>query len=106
VLLAPAYGIFFDRKGLADVTAALRIYRAESDEVVRHPYNEDHVRRALPRPPEYVVVPGNHFVFVAPCRRPMPAVLCRDPPGVDRVAVHRRLNTEIPDFFNRSLGRD
>ncbi len=106
VLLAPAYGIFFDRRGLADITAALRIYRAETDEVVRHPYNEDQLRRALPRPPEYVVVPGGHFVFVAPCRRPMPSVLCRDPTGVDRLAVHRRLNAEIPDFFNRSLGRD
>jgi predicted dienelactone hydrolase len=106
VLLAPAYGIFFDRRALADVTATVRIYRAESDEVVRHPFNEDQVRRALPKPPEYAVVPGGHFVFVAPCRRPMAAVLCRDPSGVDRVAVHRRLNTEIRDFFDRALGRD
>lgn len=106
VLLAPAYGIFFDRKGLGNVMAAIRIYRAETDEIVRHPFNEDQVRRALPKPPEYAVVQGGHFVFVAPCRRPTPAVLCRDPAGVDRVAVHRRLNTEIWDFFDRTLGKD
>lgn len=106
VLLAPAYGVFFNRRALAGVTAALRIYRAEADEVVRTPHNSDLLRRALPRPPEYAVVPGNHFVFVAPCRRPMPAILCRDPAGVDRLAVHRRLNAEIPDFFDRTLGKD
>jgi predicted dienelactone hydrolase len=106
VLLAPAYGVFFDRKGLADVTAAIRIYRAGSDDIVRHPFNEDQVRRALPRPPEYDVVPGGHFVFVAPCRRPSAATLCRDPAGVDRAAIHRRLNAEIRDFFDRRLGRD
>ncbi|MCW5745007.1 MAG: hypothetical protein KIT36_02250 [Alphaproteobacteria bacterium] len=106
VLLAPAYSIFFDRKGLADVTAAIRLYRAESDQVVRHPYNEDTLRRALPRAPEYVVVPGGHFVFVSPCRRPGSALLCRDAAGVDRAAIHRRLNAEIRDFFDRVLGRD
>jgi len=106
VLLAPAYGIFFDRKGLADVTVPLRIYRAEADEVVRHPFNEDHVRRSLPQPPEYAVVPGGHFVFVSPCQRFVPSVWCRDPAGVDRAAVHRRMNGEILDFFNRSLGKD
>lgn len=103
VLLAPAYGVFFDRKGLADVSAALRIYRAEADEVVQHPYNEDQVRRALPRPPEYAVVPGGHFVFISPCQRSTPSVLCRDPAGVERVAIHRRLNGEIADFFDRKL---
>ncbi len=105
VLLAPAYGVFFDRRGLADVKAAVRMYRAEADQVVLHPYNEDQLRRALPRPPEYAVVPGGHFVFVSPCRRPSPAMLCRDPAGVDRVAIHRRLKAEIRDFFDRTLGR-
>jgi predicted dienelactone hydrolase len=103
VLLAPAYGVFFDKRGLANVKAAVRMYRAEADEVVRHPYNEDQLRRALPRPPEYAVVPGGHFVFVSPCRRPSPAMLCRDPAGVDRVAIHHRMNAEIRDFFDRTL---
>ncbi|TWT10770.1 hypothetical protein [Reyranella sp. CPCC 100927] len=106
VLLAPAYGIYFDRRGLAEITAPLRIYRAEADEIVLHPYNEDQLRRALPRFPEYVVVPGGHFVFVSPCRGWTSSVWCRDPPGVDRAAVHRRMNGEIFDFFNRSLGKD
>jgi predicted dienelactone hydrolase len=106
VLLAPAYGIFFDRKGLADVSAPLRLYRAEADDVVRHPFNEERLRRALPRPPEYAVVPGGHFVFVSPCRRSMPAVLCRDSSGVDRPPLLRRMNAEMLDFFDHSLGRD
>ncbi|HEX2891923.1 hypothetical protein [Vineibacter terrae] len=106
VLLAPAYGIFFDRKGLADVAAAIRLYRAEADDVVRHPFNEERLRRVLPRPPEYAVVPGGHFVFVSPCRRSTPGGLCRDASGIDRPRLLRRMNAEILDFFDRSLGRD
>ncbi len=61
----------------------------------------------LPNPPEYHLIEGaGHFVFLAPC----PAVLatrvpaiCRDPPGVDRAAVHARLNTEMIEFFRRTL---
>lgn len=106
VLLAPAYGIYFDRRGLANVKAAVRIYVAEADEVVHQSYNEDNVRRALPQPPEYVVVPRGHFVFVSPCRRPISGGLCNDAAGVDRVAIHRRMNGEIKDFFDRKLGKD
>jgi predicted dienelactone hydrolase len=106
VLLAPAYGIYFDRRGLAGVKAAVRIYVGESDEVVRQPYNEDHVRRNLPQPPEYVVVPGGHFVFVSPCRRPIPGPFCHDAAGIDRTAIHRRMNDEIKGFFDRKLGTD
>jgi predicted dienelactone hydrolase len=106
VLLAPAYGVFFDRRALANVTAAVRIYRAESDRVVQHPYNEDQLRRALPQPPEYVVVPGGHFVFVSPCRPSTRMALCQDPSGVDRTALHRRMNAEIADFFDRKLSKE
>jgi len=106
VLLAPAYGIFFDRKGLADVDAAVRIYRAADDQIVRDPFNADHVRRALPRAPEYSIVPGGHDVFIWPCLPAMPAILCSDTTGIGRLAIHRRMNGEIADFFDRSLGKD
>jgi hypothetical protein len=32
----------------------------------------------------------------------VPAV-CRDAPGVDRVAIHRQIEGEISDFLRRSL---
>lgn len=107
VLMAPAYGIFFDRAGLSGVTIPLRIYRAAEDVVVRAAFGEERLLKLLPRKPEYAVIPGaGHTVFVAPCAPGMRGTACLDRPGVDRVAIHRRLNTEIPAFFDRTLGKD
>lgn len=107
VLLAPAYSIFFDRHGLADVSIPLRIYRAANDTTVRAATGEEHLLKLLPQPPEYVVIPGgDHTVFVAPCGPGMRGPACIDPKGVDRVAIHRVMNAEILDFFDRTLGRD
>jgi len=54
-----------------------------------------------------VAVPGaGHYVFLAPCSpelaRQAPQI-CVDPPGIDRGMFHARLNTEIEDFFRRTL---
>jgi hypothetical protein len=46
------------------------------------------------------------FVFLAPCPSAFAAripIICTDPPGVDRAAIHSRLNTEMIDFFRRTL---
>jgi len=107
VLLAPALGPAFDRAGLADVRVPIRLYRPEADEVLRHPYNAEHVRLMLPRAPEYSELPdAGHYVFLAPCSpvlaRQAPQI-CVDPSGVDRGALHARLNAEIEDFFRRTL---
>lgn len=107
VLMAPALGFAFDRDGLAGVQMPLRLYRPEADEVVRYPNDAEHLKQMLPRTPEYVVLPGSgHYVFLAPCP---PALarqareICVDPPGVDRAALHARLNAEIEEFFRRTL---
>jgi predicted dienelactone hydrolase len=107
--MAPALNFLFDRAALAAVTIPIRLYRAEADEIVPAPFNAEHIRRALPREPEYQVLErASHYAFIAPCS---PALaqgvpeICRDPPGVDRAAIHRRLNVEIAKFFARTLGR-
>jgi predicted dienelactone hydrolase len=105
VAMAPL-SVMFDARGLVDVTVPLRIYKAADDQLLQNRFNTDPLLRALPRPAEQVEVPGNHFVFLAPCSdalRAVAAVLCTDPPGVDRAAVHARLNAEIVAFFDRSL---
>ena len=107
VLMAPAWSVFFDRHGLADVAIPLRLYRAANDTMVRAATGEEHLLKLLPRPPEYVVIPGgDHNVFVAPCGQGMRGPACADAKGVDRVAIHRRMNREILDFFDRTLGKD
>lgn len=60
---------------------------------------------ALPRAPEQVVVPGNHWVFVDPCPTPLvaEAPVCRDAPGVDRAAVHQQIEARIAAFLRDNL---
>ncbi len=106
-VMAPGFGFLFDRAGLAGVDVPVRLYRGENDEVLRQPWHAQRIADNLPRPPEYEVIPGaGHYVFLVPCAAEVAGrypVLCNDPPGVDRIAVHQRLNDEMVDFFKRTL---
>ena len=106
-IMAPALGHIFDQAGLAAVRVPVRLYRAGADEVLPHPWNAERIRQFLPTPPEYEVIEGaGHFVFLAPCSaalaRAVPAI-CTDPPGIDRIAIHQKLNAEMVAFFRRTL---
>ncbi|MFI4986052.1 MAG: alpha/beta hydrolase family protein [Alphaproteobacteria bacterium] len=108
VVMAPL-GVFFDKAGLAGIDIPLRLYEAADDHVLVNAWNTRRVLAALPRPVEHASVAGGHFVFLAPCPAALAAevpVLCSDPPGVDRAAIHRQINAEILDFFDRTLGRE
>jgi predicted dienelactone hydrolase len=106
-LMAPALGFVFDRAALAKVTVPVRLYRASADELLAHPWNAERIAQMLPAPPEYQVLDGaGHFVFLAPCTAAFAArapVVCTDPAGIDRAAIHTRLNAEMIDFFRRAL---
>lgn len=106
-LMAPALGYMFDRAGLSKVEVPVRLYRPTADEILAHPWNAERIAQMLPKPPEYQLVEGaGHYVFLAPC----PTLLslripeiCKDPRGIDRAAFHVRLNSEMIDFFRRTL---
>ncbi len=106
-VMAPALGMLFDRAGLQAVDIPVRLYRAENDELLRHPWHAQRIADNLPRPPEYEVIAGaGHYVFLVPCAPQVAsrlAEICADPPGIDRVAVHRRLNDDMIEFFGRTL---
>lgn len=105
-VMAPV-GAFFDKAGLKDVKVPVRLYSAEEDEVLDGTAQALQVRDALPQPPEYTQVPqAGHFVFLAPCRPEMAKYtpeICVDPPGVDRVKLHRQLSQDAERFFHRTL---
>ena len=107
-LLAPGPGYFFTREGMAEVRIPIHIDDPAEDEVLTRPYAAERIRDLLPRPPEYVLVPGlGHYAYLAPCpeqlRRRTPQ-LCTDPPGLQRADFHRELGAEMADFFRRTLG--
>ncbi|MFY2561664.1 alpha/beta hydrolase family protein [Corallococcus terminator] len=105
-VMAPV-GVFFDGAGLKDVKVPVRLYSAEKDEVLDGAAQALQVRDALPQQPEYTQVPkAGHFVFLAPCRPEMAKhtpEICVDPPGVDRVKLHRQLSQDAERFFSRTL---
>jgi predicted dienelactone hydrolase len=106
-VMAPALGYVFDRNGLSKVEIPVRLYRPSADELLPHPWDAERIATMLPRQPEYQVLQGaGHFVFLAPCSAAFAArvpIICADPPGIDRVSIHRRLNDEMIDFFRRAL---
>jgi predicted dienelactone hydrolase len=107
VLWAPALGYVFDRGALAKIHVPVRIYRPAADEMLPHPWHAERIVQSLPVPPEYQVLDrSGHFVFLAPCSWMFAWTakqLCTDPPGVDRAAIHERLNAEMVAFFRHSL---
>lgn len=103
VLMAPGLGFMFSRKTLQSVTRPVLIYRAANDQAIRHPFSEEWIAEALGRKPEYHVVPGPHLIFLAPCAPGRADEICRDPPGIDREAVHATINAGMLDFFGRTL---
>jgi hypothetical protein len=80
--------------------------RRESARRRRSPRRGSTVAAGLPHPPREITVPGNHFVFIDPCPPDLAAkvpAICQDALGVDRAAIHRRLEGKISDFLQQNL---
>ncbi|TWI66383.1 putative dienelactone hydrolase [Pseudoduganella lurida] len=107
VIVAPALGFTFDNAALAKVDVPVQLWRAEDDIVLPHPWYAEHVRAALPRMPEYHVVPrAGHLDFLAPCTAQLAALvpqICVSQDGFDRGDFHKRFNADVVGFFHRSL---
>jgi predicted dienelactone hydrolase len=104
VLMEP-FGALFDRDGLKSVDMPTLLYRAERSDL-KADGNIAALAAGLPRPPRLETTPGGHFIFFSQCPPVVEAeapAACNDSPGVDRAAVHRRIEAEIADFLRRNL---
>ena len=100
-VMAPL-GIFFGLESFAAVRAPVSLAVAEKDSVLIPLENVPMIREGLSTVFEFTRIDGaDHYVFLAPCGGE--AKLCADPPGVDRRAVHDRLNTGAVKFFEAHL---
>ena len=105
VVAAPGYGFTFEPDGLSQVKAEVELWNGAEDNLVPYDTNVAPVRRLLPNPPEYHVVPGaGHFAFLAPCPAWLFPMICKDPQGFDRTAFHRDFNRAVVAFYQRALG--
>lgn len=105
VLLDPL-ATMFDATGLAAVKIPALLYRPQDDTYMSSSANALALAKNLPLPPQTVVIPGRHFVFVDPCPVKITAeaaIICRDEPSIDRVEVHRKLEGEIAAFLKAHL---
>lgn len=99
--------LVFDRAGLKDVRAPVFLYAASQDAVLLPGENARRIRPFLPNLAGYREIEGaGHYVFLAPCpaalAKDAPAI-CTDPPGIDRAAIHKRINEDAVAFFDRTL---
>ena len=100
-VMAPL-GVFFGPDSFSAVRAPVSLAVAEKDSVLIAAENAAAIREGLSTIFEFTQIDGaDHYVFLAPCGGE--AKLCADPPGVDRRAVHERLNTGAVKFFDAHL---
>jgi len=108
-LMAPGPGYFFTHEGLANVRIPVHVDDPAEDEMLVRPFAAERIRDLMPRPPEYVRVPGvGHYAYLAPCPEPIRGKTpqaCTDPPGFDRAGFHLELGSQMADFFRRSLAK-
>lgn len=105
-VMAPM-GVFFGPDAFDGVKAPVFLYWATADKVLLPDENaqpiEHGLRTLVASKP---VKDAGHFVFLSPCPPDLAAGspdLCRDPPGVDRAALHEQLTQDAQAFFDAKL---
>lgn len=103
-------GLVFDAAGLAPIDRPVYLYYGQKDEVLQPEYNVLHIAPLIHTLAGVGVIPGaGHYVFLAPCSPELAkeaADICRDPPGVDRVEAHERIDADALAFFEKTLVHD
>ncbi|CAI0953921.1 Predicted dienelactone hydrolase [Serratia fonticola] len=105
VLLAPL-SVIFTPQGLKPVKSPLLIFVGDKDEELSP--DDNAIALAKRTEASLQVIPNaGHFTFLSSCSRDMSRAmpdLCTDRKGIDRVAIHQHIITEVATFFKKSLG--
>ncbi|PYE88250.1 alpha/beta hydrolase family protein [Phyllobacterium leguminum] len=105
VLMDPL-SFVFDKASLAAIKIPVLLLRPKDDAYMSAAPNALALAKDLPTPPEQIVVPGRHFVFIDPCPEKLAAeapLICKDGPSVDRTAIHRTIEHDVADFLRAHL---
>lgn len=105
-VMAP-FSSLFDAAGLARIDRPVFLYYAQDDQVLLPRYNALYIAPRIRTLVALRMIPkAGHYVFLAPCSSELAQEypdLCRDPPGVDRVVEHGRINAAALAFFRKTL---
>jgi predicted dienelactone hydrolase len=106
-VMAPL-SLVFDKTGLSNVDRPVFLYYGQADQVLLPQENVLHAAPLIKTLAGVTMIPkAGHYVFLAPCSPQLSkdaADICTDPPGVDRVAEHRKINASALTFFRKTLG--
>jgi predicted dienelactone hydrolase len=105
VAFAPI-GVVFDPGSLESVAIPTAIYIAERDRFLVPRFHAEWLVAHMPSATVHLVPNAWHFAFIDPPSVPTPTEdgdLRDDPPGFDRAIFLRRLQSEVPDFFDAAL---
>ena len=106
-VMAP-FSVPFGKAGLSPITRPVFLYYAQNDQVLWPKYNALQSAPLIKTLVGLKMVPkAGHYVFLSPCSPKLAqgnAEICQDPSGVDRAAVHRRINAHALRFFRNALG--
>ncbi|GGA85629.1 dienelactone hydrolase [Brucella endophytica] len=105
VLMDPL-SFIFSKASLAAIKIPVLLLRPEDDAYMSAVPNALALAKDLPTPPEQIVVPGRHFVFIDPCPEKLAAeapLICKDGPDIDRAAIHRRIERAVAAFLQAKL---
>jgi predicted dienelactone hydrolase len=105
-VMAP-FSPVFDAAGLAHIDRPAFLYYGQHDEVLPPRYDVLHIAPLIKTLAGLRMIPNaGHYVFLSPCSPQLArgnADICKDPPGVDRVAVHRQLDAAALTFYQKTL---
>lgn len=105
--MAPALGPAFPAAGLAKITIPVRIVAGQADTNVPLASSAQYFAANIPHA-QLTVFPGNvtHYVFLDSCTdggKNAQPMLCRDPEGVNRDAIHAKTVAMATEFFDTTL---
>lgn len=106
-VMAP-FSLLFDKTGLVRINRPVFLYYGQDDHVLIPKYNVLYIAPLIKTLVGVRMIPkAGHYVFLSPCSvklaKEVPVKLCKDPPGVNRVAVHRQINAGALAFFRKTL---
>ena len=106
-VMAPL-SLVFDKAGAGAIDRPVELWYGQHDHVLLPSENALHIKPLVPTLARVNEVPkADHWVFLAPCSTALAkdaGAICKDPPGVDRAKVHRRINADAVAFFRKTLG--
>jgi predicted dienelactone hydrolase len=105
-VMAPL-SMIFDKAGLGHIDRPVFLYYGQDDPVLLPEENVLHIAPLIKTLVGIEMIPkAGHYVFLSPCpselAKDAPGI-CKDPPGVNRAAVHRQINARALAFFRKTL---